>query len=166
MKKLEKVEGIDLITLEKISDAITEGIEIFKESRDERKEREANCAAIMSDLEEKIRQCRGSLDELLLTPEEAVEVLSKETLECITENNMLFIHDAATGGVLPLIGSSVDFSSVINKCLETIKLFKEIPQEDYKKRYLVSATTANSIMSDYFPKRESYMRPVKKIGTK
>jgi len=175
MENLKK-DGIIIERLAELHSALERSFEILAEGRKriEENRKEHNEAIAM--LEEAMLKLGATPEEIEeakhITPEKEAERYPKEYLEVMTGEYMKFINTFSDGWVMPFLGSSVKLELIIEKCKQTQIDFSAIPQDDYKKRYIVSKKTMEFIadlpgmFSDKSTEEKETTGPVKKMGTK
>lgn len=175
MENLE-VKGINERKIEEMFEKLDSVAKTIAEQRRRDEENRKENAEIIAMLEEAMLKLGATPEEIEetkhSTPEKEAERYPKEYLEVMTEEYMNFINIFSEGWVMPFLGKPVKLGLIIEKCKQTQMDFSEIPQDDYKKRYIVSKKTMEYIadlpgmFSDKGAEEKGATGPVKKIGTK
>lgn len=175
MENLE-VRGINERKIEEMFEKLDSVANALAEQRRREEEIKKENDEIIAMLEEAMLKLGATPEEIEeakhITPEKEAERYPREYLEVMTENYMDFINFFSEGCGMPFLGKPVKLGLIIERCKQTQMDFSEIPQDDYKKRYIVSKKTMEYIadlpgmFSDKGAEEKGSTGPVKKIGTK
>ena len=175
MEELE-VREINVRKLEECFENLDRLVEMIAERRKKAEENQKEINEVLATIEEAMLKLGATPEKTEeakhITPEKEAEKYPKEYLEFMTKECMYLVNKVSNGVMMTFLGSSVNLGIVIKKCKQTKMDFSEIPQDDYKKRYIVSKKAVDYILyssgmfSDKGAEAKGAAGPVKKIGTK